>query len=123
MATGARERITTRSGGGQLATVFLVGAVVLVAVLVLAFLASAPARSIESSDPGQRAIEADAARWTAMGEFYAAQAQADQRARDAYEARNTALAVHYDAQAAAEQRAMDAYAARLTGQAEHYLGD
>jgi hypothetical protein len=116
MATGARERVTTRIGGGQLAAVFLVGGVVLVAVLVLAFLAIAPARSIESSDPGQRALEADAARWTAMGEFYAAQAEAEQRSMDAYEARNTGLAAHYEAQ---QERVMNADAARLTGLAQY----
>jgi hypothetical protein len=117
MATGARERITTRIGGGQLATVFLVGAVVLMAVLVLAFLASAPARSVESSDPGQRSLEADTARWTAMSEFYEAQVQAEQRSMDAYEARNTGLAAHYEAQ---QERVMNADAARLTGLAQYH---
>jgi hypothetical protein len=122
MATGARGKVTTRIGGEQHPTVFLIGAVLLAAVLVLAFLVSTPARGIESSDPEQRAADAYAARNTGLAAYYEAQAEAGQRAWDAYAARNAGLAAHFEAPDAAEQRAWDAYAARLTGQAENHLG-
>jgi hypothetical protein len=117
MATGVKERVTTRIGGEQFATVFLVGAVVLAAVLVLAFLVSTPARGIEASDPEQRVMDADTARWVAMAESYEAQAQAEQRVWDAYQARNTGLAAHYEAR---QERVMNADAARLTGLAQYH---
>jgi hypothetical protein len=117
MATGARERVTTRIGGEQLTTVFLVGAVLLVAVLVLTSLVSSPVRGIESSDPDQRAMDADTARWVAMAEFYAAQAEAEQRVWDAYQARNTGLAAYYEAR---QERVMNADAARLTALAQYH---
>jgi hypothetical protein len=120
MATGTKGKVTILIGGEQLPTLFLVGAVLLAAVLVFTFLVSTPARGIEDSDPEQRVMEADRARWVAMGEFYAAQAQAEQRAVDAYAARNSGLAAYYEAQAEAGQRAWDAYAARNTGLAAHF---
>jgi 2-oxo-4-hydroxy-4-carboxy--5-ureidoimidazoline (OHCU) decarboxylase len=70
----------------------------------------------------QRGREADAARYTAMAESYAAQDGAGlQRGREADAARYTAMAVSYAAQdGAGLQRGREADAARYTAMAESY---
>jgi hypothetical protein len=110
MTTEVKVKALTRLDVGQRTRIFLIIMVAVLAVAsVLIFLVSAPAPSIASSASDPSAVDADTARWVAMGEFYAAQTQAEQGAMNAYAARLTGQA---------EQGAMSAYAARLTGQAE-----
>jgi hypothetical protein len=84
-------------------------------------------------DP-QRAQDADAARWVAMGEFYAKEAQRIQRVQDADDARWAALAEYYKNQQANTHslnsasssgfdplRTQDADAARWTAMAKYYM--
>lgn len=67
----------------------------------------------------QRAIFADAARWNAQAEYYQSRS-AQQRAIEAEKARWEGLAKYYLAQEGANQRAWAAYAARLTALAQYY---
>jgi hypothetical protein len=62
-------------------------------------------------------VDAAAARYTAMGEFYTAQAEARQQAIEADAARLSGLAEFH------QSSGMEVNAARLTGLAEYYLGN
>ncbi len=74
----------------------------------------------------QRSSIADAARWTAMGEYYQKRAEAENlaRSRRADSARWTAMAEYYQKRAEAEAqnlaRAQGADAARWTAMAKYY---
>lgn len=101
----------------------------ILALLLWAFAAVSPVAA--SSDPIQQAIDADAARYQALGEFYLAQGDgsplaASQQGIDADAARYQALGEFYLAQAegepvAALQRGIDADAARYQALGEFYL--
>jgi hypothetical protein len=63
---------------------------------------------------------ADAARYTAMAEFYAAQTESIQQGRKADAARYTAMAEFYNAKAADTLRVLEADTARYTAMAKYY---
>ena len=63
---------------------------------------------------------ADAARYTAMAKFYAAQAEGTQKGREADAARYTAMAEFYNAKEANIQRILEADTARYTAMAKYY---
>jgi len=82
-------------------------------------LSSASVNDSESSI--QAGLEADAARYTAMAEFYAAKAESIRLGQEADAARYTAMAEFYNASAASIQRGQEADAARYTAMANYYL--
>jgi hypothetical protein len=91
----------------------------LVVGFILGFLVMAPSVA-EAQGPAedglQRGYNADAARYTALAEFYGVQ-----RGLDASAARYTALAAHYGAIDVGLQRALQADAARYNALAEYYV--
>jgi hypothetical protein len=75
----------------------------------------------ENEDSLQSGIEADAARYTAMAEYYAAKNDGLQRSIDASAARYTAMAEYYAAKEEDRiRRSIEADAARYTAMAEYY---
>ena len=69
----------------------------------------------------ETSLEADAARYTAMAEFYAAKAEHIQQGLEADAARYTAMAEFYNASAASIQHGLEADAARYTDMANYYM--
>jgi hypothetical protein len=75
----------------------------------------------ENEDSLQRSIDASAARYTAMAEYYAAKNDGLQRSIDASAARYTAMAEYYAAKEEDRiRRTIEADAARYTAMAEYY---
>jgi hypothetical protein len=99
--------------------VFLVGSAAILIVAATLFL-SAPAGSSTPSVGNSAAIEAEVARWTAIGEHYQAQALNAERREAALVARWTAMGEHYQAQAANAERREAALVARWNAMGEHY---
>ena len=96
----------------QAVTVFLVGL-----ILGLLVIAPSPVDAQTPTEDGlQRGRNADAARYTALAEFYGVQ-----RGLDASAARYTAMAAHYGAIDVGLQRGLQADAARYTALAEYYM--
>jgi hypothetical protein len=103
----------------------LAGVVALIALpldrtVVPAELPAVPGAQAEAQDGSQRAADASAARWVAMGEYYTAQAEAGQRAILADAARYTGLAEHFGEPTGSSQRAADAFAARWNAMGKFY---
>jgi 23S rRNA maturation mini-RNase III len=109
---------------------FLIVIAILAVGLILSILVITPAPAetqsaavfVENVDSLQRGRDADAARYNAMAEYYAAKEAAGlQRGREADAARYTAMAEYYAAkEAAGLQRGREADAARYTAMAEYY---
>ena len=103
---------------------------VLVALISIAALTvqEAVATSMLNSNGNVQRMEqsraADAARWTAMGEYYQSRVEAEsrhlERARSADAARWAAMAVHYQALDKSRERGRAADAARWTAMAAYY---
>jgi hypothetical protein len=95
-------------------------AIPLMALVLIIFVATFPGVKGASSVP--RALEAEAARYQALAEFYTAQDEAKgQRALEAESARYTGLAAAFTAERETNvQRGIEAEAARYTGLAGFY---
>src|SRR5688500_16659281 len=93
----------------------LVLALVVLGLMMAVFVTTLPTTETEVS--GQRAIEAEAARYTGLGMFYAARNEANgQRGIEAETARYSAMAKFYLTEDEANvQRASEAKTARYTG--------
>ena len=90
-------------------------------LLLVAMVISVPLRNTPTS--GERGRVADAARWTAMGEYYEKLEESQlQRSRAADTARWNAMAEHYQTLEAAQgmERSRAADTARWTSMAEYY---
>jgi hypothetical protein len=107
---------------------FLVATTILAVGSILGVLAITPPPVATQSavvvtgngDSLQRGIEANAARYTALAEYYSAEADNLQRTFDADTARYTALAKYYVTEDDDRQRGIDASAARYTALAKYY---
>ena len=77
---------------------------------------------LSDTEKAQRAQAADAARWTAMGEYYASVAEVQSRGQAADAARWTAMGEYYRNLAKSQNldRGWAADAARWTAMAEYY---
>jgi hypothetical protein len=103
-------------------------AVIVVAIVVfVSYLVITPLPAIHLGVPIfenglsiQRGLEADTARYTAMAEFYVAQAKHSQSGLEADAARYTAMAEFYNANEASIQRGLEADTARYTAMAKYY---
>ena len=95
--------------------------VVSAAALVLALaLVASQAAGWQTAAAAERGQVADAARWEAQAQHYAAVQANRERALDTSAARWQALARHYAEQQANRQRALAAETARWTALAEYY---
>lgn len=74
----------------------------------------------ENGSSIQRGLEADAARYTAMAEFYTAQEASIQRGLEADATRYTAMAQYYATLNDSIQRSLESDAARYTAMAQYY---
>jgi len=106
---------------------FAVILLALVFTLTFAFLNLQPAVRFGSPGTGsesgiQSGIEADAARYTGMAEFYAAQREGIQMGIDANAAQYTAMGASYSAWREALRQVHEADAARYTAMAKYYTG-
>ncbi|MDH7475004.1 MAG: hypothetical protein QHJ74_13525 [Anaerolineae bacterium] len=103
-------------------TILAVGLIVGILVSTIPTAETQPAAIVtENEDSLQRSIDADAARYTAMAEYYAAKNESIQRGIDADAARYTAMGAFYAAkEETSVQRGIDADAARYTAMAEYY---
>lgn len=103
-------------------SLIVVLALVLVATLTVRE-AVATSAVLSDTEKAEHAQAADAARWTAMGEYYTSVEAVQPRGQIADSARWTAMAEYYQALAQAQNldlgRAADA--ARWTAMAEYYL--
>jgi len=90
-------------------------ALVVIGVLTVRLAAASPVPTAR-----ERAIQAEAERWSGLAQHYAEIGAARERALDAETARWTGLAGYYGAQAAHRQRVNAADAARWTALAEWY---
>ena len=97
-------------------------ALVLVATLTVRE-AVATSAVLSDTEKAGRAQAADAARWTAMGEYYASAAEVQPRGQAADAARWTAMGKYYENLAKSQNldRGRAADAARWTAMAEYYL--
>jgi hypothetical protein len=110
-----------------LVSVWMLAAMVTAILLLGAFIVS-PTAAADDSDL-QRGIDAGAARYQALGEYYRAQSETArdgiQRGIDASAARYEAMREYYQAQSATAsdsiQRGIDAAAARYEAMREYYL--
>ena len=95
----------------------------LIVILVIGFAFIPTLSTVENETGSQRALDASAARYTAMAEFYLANDEANrQRAIKAESARYSGLAeFHLGENKSSVQRALDASAARYTAMAEYYI--
>jgi len=98
-----------------------------IAALTFAFLNNQPVVRFGSSVTGsdtniQSSIEADAARYTAMAEFYTSQREGIQLGIEANAAQYTAMAEFYSAWRDAFKQTHEADAARYTAMAKFYSG-
>jgi hypothetical protein len=103
-------------------TLLVVMTLVLVATLTVRE-AVATSTVVSDAQKAQRAQVADAARWTAMGKYYASVEAVQPRGQAADSARWTAMGEYYREQAEAQHldRGQAADAARWTAMAEYYL--
>ena len=106
---------------------FPIAVIVLGVAALLSYLVTSPLPAIhwgasisKSGSSIQRGWEADTARYTAMAEFYAAQAEGIQRGLKADAARYTAMTKHFAAPQESVQLSRQADTARYTAMAEFY---
>ncbi|RME75518.1 MAG: hypothetical protein D6784_07785 [Chloroflexi bacterium] len=107
------------------ASILAVGVVLAVIVFALSQANGQSGAIATRNEPvGRRALEAEAARYTALAEFYLAKDEANsQRAIQADAARYNGLAEFYATNSNGLQRGIEASSARYTGLAKHYAAE
>jgi hypothetical protein len=95
MATRIEERVSLGPNRKMVRTVLLIGLVVVIAVSAILLLASNPGSGVAETDSADVIIDANTFRWSAIGDFYSAKAEARQQAMDAEAARWIAMGEAY----------------------------
>ena len=101
MATRTDERMILGANSRHIGIILFLGVAILVAISVIALPAFNPQSSAALPVSSEISVDAETARWIAMGKFYAAQAEARQLAQEAEAARWNAMGEFYAAQAEA----------------------
>ncbi len=119
----AKSRSFNRRAKRLLVAVIVLGSASLVGVLAITPRSAeldSPSHALAGEASMRRSVDAYAARYTGLAEYYDAAKNALERGREAYAARLTGQAEQALTKGHSSALGMEAYAARCAGIAEHY---